>query len=117
MSEPQEPQNTPQEPQEPQNTAINEPQEPQNAPQFDNELVNEIVKKVNKKLEKKLYYGRKQEKVNENQGQKIKNQNMESQKSNTGFYIMSGFLIIVSSIMCYFGFKHLREQKENENKR
>lgn len=113
MSEPKEPQNTPIEPQEPQNTPI----EPENTPKFDNELINEIVEKVNKKLERKLYYGRKQEKANEIQDKKIKNQDIESQKGNMGFYILSGFLIIVSSIMCYFGFKHLREQKKNENKR
>lgn len=105
------------EPLEPQNTPISEPLEPQNTPKFDNELVNEIVEKVNKKLERKLYYGRKQEKANEIQDTKIKNQDTESQKGNIGFYFLSGFLIIVSSIMCYFGFKHLREQKENENKR
>lgn len=117
MDTPLEPQNTPQEPLESKTAQIGELQEPQNTPKFDNELVNEIVEKVNKKLERKLYYGRKQEKANEIQDKKIKNQDTESQKGNIGFYILSGFLIIVSSIMCYFGFKHLKEQKENENKR
>lgn len=111
MSEPIEPQNTPQEPLEPQNT----PTEPQNTPQFDSELVNEIVEKVNKKLEKKLYYGRKQEKANEKEEKKIKNQFVESQKNNLGFYIVSGFLIGISAVMCLFGLRHIKRQKENEN--
>lgn len=105
---PQVPQETPVEPQE-------TPVEPQATPKFDSELVQEIVEGVNKKLEKKLYYGRKQQKVDEKQAKKLENDLEKEEKSSLGFLIGTGMLITASCLMCYFGFKQLKKEISDEN--
>lgn len=92
------------------------PTEPESAPRYDSEFINELIEKIDKKLDKKLYYGRKQQKDDENRKKKFENFAEKAEDSKLGFYFGAGFLILVSAAMCYFGLKTLKSEKENEVK-
>lgn len=91
------------------------PTEPTKSIEYDKSFVDDLVEKIENKLSKKLYYGRKQEKLDKKDAQKVE---INEDESSIGTYIveiMGAIVIVIGLILAYFGYVNQNAGAKNEN--